>query len=151
MLQHRVQRVPRAFDGGHAAKQIRREFTIESFVGVSVLLSGIAEGPCRSQMHVDVDQAREQRLAGGVNGLRLQTLRIGSLAREYLSDLPVLNQHRALFDDGSIAQEQPRVANQKRAASIQVARQNLGFRDIVFYVRLPDANRQERRHHRQQP
>ena len=106
----------------------------------------------RAQVHVHVDQPRQQRLARAFHhiGADLIGIRPGALLKD-LVDLAVAHQHRAVLDHLAVAHEDARIANQKRARALQVAEQRLVLAEVLLAVGAIASHHQERRQHRQHP
>ena len=119
-LERSVQAIAHAARGGHAAIQQCGGGVRHGLLDVVILrVGGDAAGG--RQVHVRVDQAGQQRLAGALDDLGLQLVGIRRGAFVDLGDLAVAHQHGAVLDHFAVADKDARVPDQEHAGALQVA------------------------------
>ena len=102
-------------------------------------------------MHMHVDQARQDRLAGGVDRLGVELLRLGKAPLVDLGDLSALHENRARLDYFPVADKDARVLNQPGLPAPEIARENPRLDQIVLTPCLVSAEEEEREQHHQHP
>ncbi len=143
-LEDAVQNIPGAADRGHAAVEISREVVQQHLVRIVVLLvilltGGLTSGKSAhcAQMHVHVDEARQNRFAGGSHDFGLQGLGIGAVPFIDAGNLAAANQDAAVFDDLAIANENTGAANQVGITTGKLAGQDFVFLNGSAMVSFP--------------
>ena len=100
-------------------------------------------------MHVD--QSRQDGLAGGVDGLGVELLRVGKAALVDLGDLSAPHENRARLNYFPIADKDARVLDQPGLPAPEIARENPRLDQVVLTPRLVSAEEEEREQHHQHP